>query len=608
MQIPSLILVRDRAFETVLRFPATLLAAIVGTIATIIEIGGEHQPNMTELERLACVCALGLPLFFAIELWLERRGDRLGEDYSRNKRASMRGIMYVAVVVALGIVYSFLDNTGKNISRLVLFILAAHLLVAYLPFLRDRETNAFWQFNKTIFLRILISGLYTGVLQIGLSLALLALDKLFGADIHRDAYPKLFAFLLGIFNTWFFLAGVPRNLHALGDRTDYPKGLKVFTQFVLLPLVTIYLCILYPYAAKLLFNWELPRGWVSNPVLCFSVAGILSFLLLHPIRNEEGNGWIRGFAKYFFVALVPLLTLPTLGILRRINDYGVTESRYFVIVLTAWLLGLALYFIISRRKDIRAIPLTLSIVAILSAVGPTSAFAVSLRSQLSRLERLLNEHKVIGRSRDMKQKVPIRDREAMRIHSIINYVNSTHGEDVMADWLRERLPVGALPRDADLDRDVNQALGVQMVNRHDRPVRRLNLEAYRTHQGVIISGYDYFMPAYFDRYAGNGLDTTLTIKGRPVRIHLQSEMQHLTVSSGSVDSIRLTFEAIIDELTEKQSSRFRIQDSLGMDRNTVLRETENLRILIAFRQADVAMEGDTIQHFHGNGSLFIGVK
>ena len=41
-------------------------------------------------------------------------------------------------------------------------------------------------------------------------------------------------------NTFIFLAGVPKDLSALEKETSYPKGLKAFTQFVFLPLITLY--------------------------------------------------------------------------------------------------------------------------------------------------------------------------------------------------------------------------------------------------------------------------------------------------------------------------------------------------------------------------------
>jgi hypothetical protein len=109
--------------------------------------------------------------------------------------------------------------------------------------------------------------------------------QLFQVDIKDKYYFDLFIIISGIFNTWFFLSGVPENLPSLEDETSYPKGLKIFTIYVLLPLVCIYLVILYAYAGKILITTQWPVGWVAYLVIAFSIFGILSFLLIYPLAK-----------------------------------------------------------------------------------------------------------------------------------------------------------------------------------------------------------------------------------------------------------------------------------------------------------------------------------
>ena len=68
---------------------------------------------------------------------------------------------------------------------------------------------------------------------------------------------------------------------------DYPIGLKYFTQYVLLPLVAIYLGILIAYEAKIAIQWSLPQGWVSIMVLASAIFGILAFLLIYPRQRSQ---------------------------------------------------------------------------------------------------------------------------------------------------------------------------------------------------------------------------------------------------------------------------------------------------------------------------------
>lgn len=187
--------------------------------------------------------------------------------------------------------------------------LIAHLFAAYAPFISAGSVDQFWEYNKTIFLRFLLSGIYTGFLYVGLSVALIALDVLLGFDIDERTYLSMFFILAGIFNTWFFLAGVPDAKTIQTHSIDYPKGLRVFVQFVLIPLVTAYILILYAYLAKILIEWELPNGWVTYLVLSFSIVGILALLLLHPVKEDSDKQWIKWFSTGYYRALIPLVVL-----------------------------------------------------------------------------------------------------------------------------------------------------------------------------------------------------------------------------------------------------------------------------------------------------------
>ena len=84
------------------------------------------------------------------------------------------------------------------------------------------------------------------------------------------------------------------------DTSSYPSGLKMFTQYVLIPLAVIYVVILLSYEAKIIVQWSLPRGLVSSLILGYAVFGILSILLVYPIRNYDDSKWIKIFSRSFY--------------------------------------------------------------------------------------------------------------------------------------------------------------------------------------------------------------------------------------------------------------------------------------------------------------------
>ncbi|GAB3637373.1 hypothetical protein GCM10027422_29630 [Hymenobacter arcticus] len=393
LQLPSLQRVIGEAGRVARRFPLTLLCAVVVFVAGCQAItylsGMANQPAW--VFPVLSAGALGLPLTLALALAAERYGwSATGRWLTQAGALALLVGWYALAPAQPGLVWGL---------RLAVLLLGLHLAVAAAPYLgelrRGADTPGFWRYNQTLLQRLLLAGLYSGVLYVGCTIALMALRELFGHDTSSNVFGYLFVGLASLFNTWFFLAGVPADFAALEQEAPYPNGLKIFTQFVLLPLVVLYVGILYAYLLRILVQWELPKGWVSVLILALAVAGIFALLLIHPLRQSPENTWIRTFARWFYRALFPLLGLLAVAIGTRIRAYGLTEERYFVLLLAAWLLGMALYFLARQGQGIVWIPVSLAGLAFLSVAGPWGAFAVAERSQLSELRALTNRYHLL---------------------------------------------------------------------------------------------------------------------------------------------------------------------------------------------------------------------
>jgi hypothetical protein len=312
--------------------------------------------------------------------------------------------------------------------------LALHLLAAFSPFLGAGEARGFWQFNRYLFLRFLLSALYAAVFFLGLVIALGAVDHLLGVKIHDKFYPDLWVFSTGILMTWHFLAGVPKDLSALERDDSYPNGLKIFTQYLLIPLVTLYLAILYLYLGKILLKADWPKGTGTWLVSVVSVAGVVNLLLLQPVRERTGNRWIRAYSKGFYLALFPLLGMLFTAVGQRINQYGVTEQRYFVSVLGLWIAGIALYFLINKKASIKAIPMTLFIITLATSMGPWGAYGVSRVSQMGRLRSLFVKAGIWNGTKTVKAVKEIAFEDRKQISSVLDYLVENHGVEPLQPW------------------------------------------------------------------------------------------------------------------------------------------------------------------------------
>src|SRR5512147_2205396 len=190
LRLPTLGAAVSAAERTARRFPLVLLSAALAATAGILIVNASDEE--APFVRLLATATLGLPLFLALTLTAERRFA--AGDAVRRWALPGAGVAVLAVFWALW-------PQPVQVARYVQASVAFHLLAAFLPFAGYDEPNGFWQYNKALFLRFLVAGIYAAVLYAGLALALAALDKLFGVDIQNEAYGRLWMIMAFVVST-----------------------------------------------------------------------------------------------------------------------------------------------------------------------------------------------------------------------------------------------------------------------------------------------------------------------------------------------------------------------------------------------------------------------
>jgi hypothetical protein len=421
MKFPSLSTFVNSIKNVLSRFPFEIGFAFLGTIAATvyIEISDLNLTAESICMRLILIANLGLVLSLSVTLFSESYSNSFPKKY----------LLRVLLLFILTGLFFLIDPLKRetDLFRFILLALAAHLSVSFAAYFGKGHVNAFWQFNRVIFLRFLIGGIYSAALFLGLAAAVGSMNFLFNFNFDWDTFAILWVWIVGIFQTVFFLSGVPTNLNGLEKDTTYPHGLKIFTQFVLIPLATVYAIILLAYEAKILLEWELPKGLVSNLILGYAVFGLLSLLLIYPIRNQDENKWLKTFSRSFYYVLIPLILLLLWAVLARVIDYGITEERYFLIILAAWLTFINAYFLISKSQNIMIIPFSLCLLTIISVYGPQGAFSTSRRSQINELQELFGNHGSLDGDKIISLKLKPGKEDMSRMINIVDYLVNMHG-------------------------------------------------------------------------------------------------------------------------------------------------------------------------------------
>lgn len=179
----------------------------------------------------------------------------------------------------------------------------------------------------------------------------------------------------------------PMIFFAMQDRHDEVHGFTAtgttLLNAIVTPALIIYTAILYLYAAKILVTWTLPKGMVAGMVFTFAILAVV-VKALQPYLTRRRYDWY--FDRFSLISL-PLLVLFWTGTARRIGEYGLTESRFYLVLCGA-VMTLCLLLFLSRRTG-RYLTVSLTAFILFAAtayIPPITAVRLSVRSQMRRAD------------------------------------------------------------------------------------------------------------------------------------------------------------------------------------------------------------------------------
>lgn len=460
-----------------------------------------------------------------------------------------------------------------DVIRFMFYCVAAIGSLFFVPLVLGYGVHAARRFMLGLAGRAAWGYFIAMVLYGGLTFAILAIQFLFLPEWH-ESWKVIVSILVactGIVFPWVLFAAIP-PINQLDTMPIHEKMVGALGKFVLIPIVSFYLIILYLYFTKVLFLTELPKGWVSYLVLSFSAAGIWTYIsILEEARI--GGGIAPRFAKWLWRALLPLLFLLWYAVAQRTEAYGITERRYILIVLATLLSVWVIYFIISKGKNILIIPTTMALAAVIISGGPWGAFEVSFRSQRGELVDLLNQYELLadGRITALKGEMSFADRK--KLSSVLMYLEEHWGLERIGDLLPNDITLATddgrdrwahrYYSDASDTKKVLDKIGVKYVNDYEQENTQNNyfsVNTYQTTGALPVAGFTGVVHLVCPGRWKEGKQETTVVTADELTFELADNCKRLKVTMKGAALFDQELAVIVKPLLDKHPKESNLYD------------------------------------------------
>lgn len=240
-------------------------------------------------------------------------------------------------------------------------------------------------------IRYLVDWVAAGLLALVAYLLVNAIVYSFGYifDLHIPSKFSFYAFLsASILLTPLCFLTFNRQSKQTPDRPIPGNSfLDILARYVLTPAAWIYTVILYLYFVRIAITWSLPRGGIAYLVFGFILfATILK--ALQPLLQKQPCKW---FYERFSLISLPALIMFWIGVGYRINQYGLTEDRIYLIVCGVIMtLTIGLFFSHRWGRYLYATLSAVVLLALFTYIPGIRAGQLGLLSQNLRAERLID--------------------------------------------------------------------------------------------------------------------------------------------------------------------------------------------------------------------------
>ncbi|WP_373486034.1 DUF4153 domain-containing protein [Acetobacterium malicum] len=585
--------------EALSRYPLTVAFLVAAAVINAIAI---HQDVDYTSYLLTFVVGafLGVTLQAAWERFFDKSSFRMAT-------------MGLCLVLTLGyfmIVGQYTSTSMETWIRTSVALFA--LLIAYIWVPVIKSEISFNQSFMAAFKALFNALLFSGVLFIGVTLIISAIDLLL-FRVSDKSYLHTLNLVGMLFAPIYFLSLIPiypgssdhnrspvqleHNREKVRRSCQCPKFLEVLISYIIIPLLSVYTVILIIYLGRNITG----NFWTDNrlePMLVgFAVAVILIYILASSLENKVA-AWYR---KIFPKILVPIVLFQIIASVLRIQETGITHGRYYVIIfgIFAAISGTLMCFMPVRKNGI--IAALLIGLAMFSIIPPVDAFTISRANQFARLSDTLVKNNMI-QDNIISPNASLSEADKKIISDTVNYLT-------MMEYTNE---ISFLGENFDLYEDFYNTFGFYRFE--ENPYQQDSIYLNLNQQSPIdITDYQTFVVANFYmqdekmeplicNFDVNGKNYTLTREKNG-----EAGALVLTEATGQ-ELMRINMKAVFDHFDTSRGGNYQIsKDFMNADEATVSLENDKALIsLVAMFLAIEKSESETI--YNGDFYVLIQIK
>lgn len=278
----------------------------------------------------------------------------------------------------------------------------------------------------------------------------------------------------------------------------------------------------------------------------------------------------------------------SVGIFRRLGDYGLTINRCYVLILNVWLYGISIYLFLSKANHLKWIVISFAAVTLVSSVGPWSVFNITKRTIVKEIEQLLNETKLMkdGKVIENTQKIVVLNPKLAKLLSEdIKYVCNNYGIEKLQPYFSRSIQKETWS-------EIDKSLGI-----NDIPGNDTYFNAWLEKKGssaIDIETYNSFvnLPSFNNEKNDILSNTHMNISLKNLNIQIKLKQDHDTVF---IIPLKPKLKEIIRS--------FKTGSSYPSNEMTIT--TENCKLIIVSVSGNYYSQNDSINITNCDAQLFL---